>query len=61
MEPLPEYINEPFFKGLDPRSKNVLVQNYPTGEFRSVVEYKYYPEIKLVVKNDDGTKSVFYL
>ncbi len=61
MTTYPEYMNEPFFKGLDTRSKNVLVQNYPTGNFRSVVEYKYYPEIKLVVKNDDGTKSVFYL
>jgi hypothetical protein len=55
------FVNEPYFKILDPKSKETILQYYPTGNFRSIVEYKYYPGIRLIVSDYSGNKNVFYL
>jgi hypothetical protein len=55
------YTHDSFFKTLDPKSQKLLLEKYPLADYFSIVEYKYYPAIKLVVKKYDGTTSVFYL
>ncbi len=55
------YTNDSFFKTLDPKSQKLLLEKYPNGDYFSIVEYKYYPAIKLVIKTYDGSKNVFYL
>lgn len=56
-----DYIKKPYFIILDPRCKKVLIQNYPSGDFQSFVEYKYENSIRFTVKKYDGTTQVYYL
>ena len=55
------YAKDLYFNLLDNRCKKILLTEYPNGDYKSCVEYKYDSAIRFVVKKFDGTKKVYYL
>jgi hypothetical protein len=56
------YLNDSYFKTLHPKSQKILLTNYPTGEYKSCIQYIYEnSSIRLVVKDFSGVKKVYYL
>ena len=55
------YTNDSYFNIIDIKCKRILLLEYPDGDYKSCVEYKYDSAIRFVVKKFDGTKKVYYL
>lgn len=55
------YTKDSYFNILDSKCRKILLTEYPDGNYKSAVEYKYDNAIRFVVKKFDGTTKVYYL